>query len=71
MSFVQWIEKFAEEESSLGDLSRDISCDGEFPEVDSRQAWLKHLESLGACGAALETFRRAWWMYTKGGQFHE
>lgn len=63
ISYRKWIIKFAEEESHIGDLARDIRADPSFPKIPDRGIIKKYLANIGACENALIAFDKSWWEF--------
>jgi uncharacterized protein YozE (UPF0346 family) len=61
MTFKNWILKHRSEDTPIGDLARDMYDDSSCPCGYGRI--LRHMESVGACDAAIETLREAWLRY--------
>ena len=66
MSFKEWIKKFSDEDSPLGDLASDVGSDDRFPRHSRAYYQIhNHLIGMSACDDALDTFEVAWNLYEK------
>lgn len=64
ISFKTWLDQFKNENTPIGDLSRDVNLDPEFPSTStSKQEILGHLDRQGASPEAIQTFEKAWDLY--------
>ncbi len=64
ISFKTWLDQFKSENTPIGDLSRDVNLDSEFPSTStSKQEILGHLATQGASPEAIQTFEKAWDLY--------
>lgn len=67
MTFYEWLEKQNKRNSPLGDLARDVQVDKLCVCLENtKQAWVSHLESMGACQEAKATLKTAWATYKLG-----
>ena len=62
-TFRVWIRQFDKDNFPIGDLSRDIADDSDFPKKNDYDEILSYLEMENACFACLETYKSAWKMY--------
>ena len=63
-SFTNWLRDRKQEDTRIGDLARDMLQDTSWPKkATTKKAFRQHLEEMGACDAALETFEEAWTRY--------
>lgn len=60
MSFRVWLRHFIEDNTAIGDLSRDADRDSIFPTKNDYHAILNHLQNLNACSNAIDTFKTSW-----------
>ncbi len=65
MTFKEWIVRHKDEDTPLGDLAYDVSRDRDFPEENTKEAILDHLNGFTAhaCPEAIDEFKRAWASY--------
>lgn len=64
MTFHQWLSKHVKRDSPLGDLARDVQMDKKCLFLENtRMAWVAHLQTMGACNAAMATLKTAWRSY--------
>lgn len=63
-TFYQWLLPQIDRPDRVGDLSRDIVDDGQFPRESSHYETIKdYLSSQEACSAAIESLKDAWFEY--------
>jgi len=60
MSFRVWLRHFIEDNTAIGDLSRDVDNDSNFPTKNDYNLILNHLQNLNACDGAIDTFKVSW-----------
>nr|WP_304364513.1 sterile alpha motif-like domain-containing protein [Methanosarcina sp. KYL-1] len=63
--YKDWIKKFENESSPIGDLARDIIHDKNFPKSKSKSYILRYLYNKPACKDAIDTFTKSWDLYRK------
>lgn len=63
ISFKNWLIKFQSDANPIGDLSRDISKDSQFPNSNNREIILKYLQAKNPKNGVIETFKKAWQAY--------
>lgn len=62
--FYSWLLQFTEDDTDIGDLSRDVKRDSEFPRRSVSYKHLKdYLESKNACYDAIQAFEKAFTQY--------
>jgi len=61
-SFTQWLLQQAGRDDIVGDLSRDVDRDWEWPEYSDKslRKLLAYLVGRGACDGAIAALRAAW-----------
>ncbi len=63
-TFYSWLLQFKDDDTAIGDLSRDVRCDKEFPRRAISYRHLKdYFESKHACDAAMNVFENAFAQY--------
>ena len=60
MSFAKWLMQFAEENSPLGDLARDVAKDKNFPRSRRYETIYSYLEDGDASDACMNVFEEVW-----------
>lgn len=63
-SFKVWIRRLKDEDTPVGDLARDISCDPNFPDGDSHTRISKYLEEKSHHPGVMDAFEQAWKIYS-------
>lgn len=61
--FKTWLAKFIDVDLPIGDLSKDVARDTNFPDSEDYDTLYEYLENTGACQAALWTFDTTWKFY--------
>ena len=69
MSFAKWLIQFAEENSTLGDLARDVAKDKNFPRSRRYETICSYLEDSGASDACMNVFEEAWEKFDRKEKF--
>jgi uncharacterized protein YozE (UPF0346 family) len=64
MFFRVWIRQFIEDNNAIGDLSRDINEDSNFPKKNDYNTLLVYLKDRDACDNAIQTLKESWYQYT-------
>ena len=59
MTFTSWILKFEQVNLAIGDLSRDIKSDSDFPVSSDYDTLRNYLEKCGASDPCMTTFENA------------
>ena len=61
-SFTAWLRAQKKRQDPVGDLSRDMRSDGEWPRVPGAglPLYTQHLEECGACDGAFRALKRAY-----------
>ena len=60
MSYYEWlIKNYAEKDTAIGDLARDILSDEMFPENEGFKGM------FGACDRCIEVFKESWRRYVR------
>lgn len=67
-NFKSYIQSFSEDDSPLGDLSRDIFQDSCFPDTNDQKHLESYLESLNSCNDARVTLKKALSLFYKSMQ---
>lgn len=62
-TFKTWILNFTEVDLPIGDLARDISNDGDFPDSDSFSEMFEYLQRRHASENALDALVTVWNFY--------
>lgn len=63
-TFYQWLLPQVDRHDRVGDIARDAVVDKQFPRESNQYEEIKsHLDSLGACAAAIESFKEGWLEY--------
>lgn len=65
ISYKTWIYQYKTQNTPLGDLSRDIEIDHNFPKSTSRKRILEYLTKSRAIDAAIEEFNNSWQNYKR------
>jgi len=65
MSFRVWLRHFIKDDTAIGDLSRDVDNDSNFPTKNDYNLILTHLQNLNACDGAIDTFKVSWSDYLR------
>lgn len=63
MTFNKFLKGYKEDDSTYGDLARDVSRDTRKIPHNTKKAWLIFLNDANASDAALEAFEKAWEQY--------
>lgn len=63
-TFKKWIANFESVNLPIGDLSKDISSDKDFPISDDFQVIYDYIRHKSSSDSALETFVAVWNFYT-------
>lgn len=64
ITYKEWIKKFNNEKSPIGDLSRDINIDEKFPEYNNKLYILEYLQNNSACYGAIDAFTKSWYLFS-------
>lgn len=63
-TFYEFMEKYVEDNTPVGDLARDMRDDPGFPQLSSSKSVIKaYLSSANACDGAIEALDDAWALY--------
>lgn len=63
-TFYQWLLSQVDRPDRVGDVARDAAADEKFPQESNQYEEMKdHLFSIGACSAAIESFKEGWLEY--------
>lgn len=67
MSYYEWlIKNYAEKDTAIGDLARDILSDEMFPENEGFKGMFDYLIWEGrACDRCIEVFKESWRRYVR------
>lgn len=67
MSYYEWlIKNYAEKDTAIGDLARDILSDEIFPENEGFKGMFDYLIwEGGACDRCIEVFKESWRRYVR------
>ena len=66
MTFYEWMmAKHLGKDTPRGDLAEDMKRVRDFPDTNTREAILWHLEWKGACDGCVRAFKRCWRDYAK------
>jgi uncharacterized protein YozE (UPF0346 family) len=63
--FRDWLKRYEEDDSPLGDLARDVAADKAFPRSNDLVLIMDHLRVTGCSPTVLKRFHEAWsrWSY--------
>ena len=58
--FFNWLDKYTDEDSMIGDFARDVLRDKNFPAMADYWVIRRYLESICACDGCMHCFEMAW-----------
>jgi len=65
MSFTEFIKKYLNTNSPLGDFAKDAIADKKFPLLGDKNVYKNYLQRNRACDGCLDSFNKAWNNYTR------